>query len=90
MYIDLVFDDRHGIALEVFADESHAVHDDTKGNREAIALISTASVHISSIKQKVMSRSSFEAELNGLYEIIPQMIGPQGSWCHRGTVCVCR
>ena len=37
--------------------------------------IGNASVYASSTKQKVMSRSSFEAELNSLHEVIPQVMG---------------
>ena len=73
--IGLVLDGREGIALEVFADASHAVHDDAKGHSGAITRIGNASVHASSTKQKVMSRSSFEAELNSLHEAIPQVMG---------------
>ena len=58
--IGLVFNVRQGITLEVFADASHAVHDDAKGHSGAIARLGNASVYASSTKQKVMLRSSFE------------------------------
>ena len=67
-------DGREGIALEVIEDASQAVHDGAKGHGEAIARISNASVYVSSTKQKAMSKSSFEAELNSLYEVIPQVM----------------
>ena len=52
---------------------SHAVHDGAKGHSGAIACTGNASVYASSTKQKMMSRASYEAELNGLHEIIPQV-----------------
>ena len=61
--VRLVLDERDGIVLEVFADTSHAVHRDAKGHSRAITHIDNASVYTSSIKQKVMPRSSFEAGL---------------------------
>jgi len=73
--IGLVLDGREGIAVEVYADASHAVHDDAKGHSGAVARVGKATVYASSTKQKVMSRSSFEAELNSLHEVIPQVMG---------------
>ena len=73
--IGLVLDGRERIALEVFADASHAVHDTDKGHSGALTRVGNASVYASSIKQKVMLTSSFEAELSSLHEVIPQMMG---------------
>ena len=41
--IGLVLDGRQGITLEVFADASHAVHDDAKGHSGAIVRVDNAS-----------------------------------------------
>ena len=43
--IGLVLDCRQGMALEVFADASHAVHDAAKGPSGAISHIGNASVY---------------------------------------------
>ena len=45
------------IALKMFADAWHAVHDDAKGH----------SGYATSTEQTMMSRSSFEAKLNRLH-----------------------
>ena len=73
--IGLVLNDRQGITLKAFADVLHAVHDDGKGHSKAIARKGSASLYVSSMEQKVISRSSFEAELNSLHEFIPQVMG---------------
>ena len=50
--ISYVLDGKQGIiALEVFADASHAVHDDAKGRVGAIARTGNASVYAISIMQ---------------------------------------
>ena len=59
----------------MFANASYAVHEDAKGLSGAIARIGNASVYASSTKQKAMSRSSFETELDSLHEVIPQVMG---------------
>ena len=59
----------------MFADASHAVHENAKGHNGAIARIGNANVYASSTKQKVMPKFSFEAELNGLDKVIPQVMG---------------
>ena len=64
--IDLALDGKKGIALEVLAGALHAVHDVTKSHSEALVRIGNARVHASSTKQKMISRSFFEAELNML------------------------
>ena len=53
--IGLVLDGRHGVALYTLY----------KGHSGAVASVGNPSVYASSIKRKVMSRSFFEAELNG-------------------------
>ena len=55
----------------MFADASHALQDDCKGRSGAIERIGNASGYACSTMHKVMSRSSFEAELNSSHEVIP-------------------
>ena len=50
---------------EVVADASQAVHDDAKGHSGAVARRGNVIVY---------GRSSFEAELNSLHEVIPYLI----------------
>ena len=73
--IGLVLDCRQGITLVALDDASHVVHDGAKGHSGAKAHIDNANVYASSTKQKVMPRSSFEAEPNSLHESIPQVMG---------------
>ena len=68
-------DGRDGIDFEVYADASHAVHADAKGHSGSIKRIGRATVYASSTTQKVISRSSFESELNTLHEVVPEVIG---------------
>ena len=56
--ISAVKDGREKIALEVFADASHVVHDVARGHSGAIARIGVTNVYASSTKQKAMSKSS--------------------------------
>ena len=64
--IGLVLDCREGIALEVFTDASHAVHDDAKGRSGTTSRKGNARVCM-----LVLPKSSFEAELNSLLEVFP-------------------
>ena len=63
----LVLGGRQGIALDVFADASHAVHDDAKGHSGVFVRSSTL--------QKVISSSPIEDELNSLHVVITQVMG---------------
>ena len=68
----LVLDNMRGKAHGVFADASHAVHDDAKDRSGAVERLGTANVYASSTKRKVV-RSSFEAKENSLHEVMPQV-----------------
>ena len=61
--------------MELFADALRALHDNGKGYIRAIPHIDNTSVYASSIMRKVVSRFSFEAELNNVREAIPLVIG---------------
>jgi hypothetical protein len=53
-----------GPKLEAYVDASHATHADRKGHTGAIITLGRGAIYASSSKQKTISRSSFEAEVN--------------------------
>lgn len=60
-----------------YADASYATHSDAKSHSGAVLALgrrSIASVYVRSVKQKLVSRSSTEAELIALHDILPQVL----------------
>ena len=53
-----------GPKLEAYIDASHATHADRKGHTGAMITLGRGAIYASSTKQKTISRSSFEAEVN--------------------------
>ena len=51
---------------EVSVDTSHGTHSDRKGHTGIIARLGNSTIYVSSTKQKLVTRSSFECELVGL------------------------
>ena len=52
--------------VNVYIDTGHGVHNDGKGHTGVIAMMGGNMIHATSNKQKLVTRSSFEAELVGL------------------------
>lgn len=63
-----------GIFIQASIDASHGVHHDFKGHTGCTISIGGGTVFASSSKQKLNSKSSFEAELIGLSDRLPQVI----------------
>ena len=57
-----------------WVDASYAVHNDMKGHTGGTMSLGHGSIYSSSTKQKLVSRSSTEAELIGVYDIMPQLV----------------
>ena len=57
-----------------WVDASHAVHPDMKGHTGGTMSLGGGSIYSTSTKQKLVSRSSTESELIGVYDTMPQMI----------------
>jgi hypothetical protein len=57
-----------------YVDASFAVHGDMKSHTGGIISLGRGSVHVSSKKQQLMTKSSTEAELVGLSDQLPQVI----------------
>ena len=54
-------------------DASYAVHENMRGHTGGTMSVGTGSVHSTSNKQKLVSCSLTEAELIGIYDVMPQM-----------------
>ena len=59
--------------LTWWVDASYAVHDDMHGHTGGTLSAGTWSMYSTSNKQKLVSRSSTEAELIGVYDVMPQL-----------------
>ena len=55
-------------------DASYAAHNDMKGNTGGTTSLGHGSIYSSSTKQKLVSCSSTETELIGVYDIMPQLV----------------
>ena len=55
-------------------DASYAVHNDMKGHTGGTMSLGHGSIYSSSTNQKLVSRSSTEAELISVYDIMPQLV----------------
>jgi hypothetical protein len=57
-----------------WVDAAFAVHDDMKGHTGGAMSLGKGVIYGSSKKQKIISRSSTEAELIGVYDVMPQVL----------------
>ena len=57
-----------------WVDASYAVHNDMKGHTGGTMSLGHGSIYSSSTKQKLVSCSSTEAKLIGVYDILPQLM----------------
>ena len=55
-------------------DASYAVHDDMKGHTGAALLLGKGAIYSGSWKQRLVSRSSTESEMVGVYDVLPQVL----------------
>jgi hypothetical protein len=60
--------------LRWWIDASYATHDDMKGHTGGTLSMGKGSVYSTSTKQKLVSRSSTEAEIVGVYDVAPQLL----------------
>ena len=63
-----------GMVISAFIDSSFAVHLDGKGHSGSVITVGRGAVHCRSRKQKLVAKSSTEAELVGLAEELSQVI----------------
>ena len=55
-------------------DASYAVHEDMKGHTRATLSLGKGAIYSGSWKQRLVSRSSTESELIGVYDVLPQVL----------------
>jgi hypothetical protein len=60
--------------LRWWVDASYAVHDNMKGHTGGTMSMGNGSIYSTSTKQKLVARSSTEAEIVGVYDVTPQMV----------------
>ena len=60
--------------LQWWVDAAYATHPDMKGQTGATLAMGHGSVYSNSLKQKLVARSSMEAELIGVHDILPQIL----------------
>jgi hypothetical protein len=70
--LTLEADDTHIVKWDV--DAAFAVHDDFRSHTGATLTLGSGAILSASTKQKVNTRSSTEAELNGIYDYIAQVV----------------
>ena len=63
--------------LQWRVDAAYATHSDMKGQTGATFTMGHGSIYSNSLKQKLVARSSTEAELIGVHDILPQIL-----WTH--------
>jgi hypothetical protein len=57
-----------------WVDASHAWHDDMRGQSGGMVSLGKGAIYVTSVKQKLNTRSSTEVELVAVYDVMPQMI----------------
>ena len=60
--------------LQWWVDAAYATHPDMKGQTGATFTMGHGSIYSNSLKQKLVARSSTEAELIGVHDILPQIL----------------
>ena len=57
-----------------WVDASYAVHEDMKGHTGATLSLGKGTIYSGSWKQKLVTHSSTESELIGMYDVLPQVL----------------
>jgi hypothetical protein len=57
-----------------WVDASYTCHDDMCGQSGGMVSLGKGAIYATSVKQKLNTRSSTEAELVAVYDVMPQMI----------------
>lgn len=60
--------------IKWWVDASFAVHPDMKGHTGGVMSLGKGAVYATSTRQKLVTRSSTEAELVGVYDVMPQIL----------------
>jgi len=76
-----------GIIVLAYVDASFAVHGDMKSHTGGVISLGKGPVYVRSSKQKLMSKSSTEAELIGVSDMLPQVIWTREFLEQQGYKC---
>ena len=60
--------------MQWWVDASYAVHPDMKGHTGGTMSLGNGSIYSTSIKQKLVARSSTESEVIGVHDVMPQAL----------------
>jgi hypothetical protein len=60
--------------IKWWVDASFAVHPDMKGHTGGVLSLGKGAIYATSTRQKLVTRSSTEAELVGVYDVMPQIL----------------
>ena len=72
------------IQLKAYVDASFGTYEDMKSVTGIVLMIGNATVYVKSGKQKIVTRSSTEAELVGLSDALSQILWTREFLCHQG------
>jgi hypothetical protein len=75
--LPLVLEADHTHIVKWWVDASFAVHPDMKGHTGGVLSMGKGTIYGTSTRQKMVTRSSTEAELVGLYDVMPQILWTQ-------------
>ena len=76
-----------GIVVLAYVDASFGVHADYKSHTGGVISLCKGPVYVKSAKQKLMSKSSTEAELIGVSDMLPQVIWTRDFLVEQGYSC---
>jgi hypothetical protein len=72
--LTLTLSAKSGMKLRWWVDAAYGVHNDMKGHTGGTLCMGERSVYSTSSKQKMVTRSSTECEMVGVYDVLPQML----------------
>jgi len=75
------------ICIFAYVDASFAVHGDMKSHTGGVISLGKGPIYVKSSKQKLMSKSSTEAELIGVSDMLPQVIWTRAFLAQQGYSC---
>jgi Reverse transcriptase (RNA-dependent DNA polymerase) len=74
VYLKLTLESDGSGIIRWWVDASYAVHPDMKGHTGGTMMMGKGSIYSSASAQKLVARSSTEAELIGVYDLMPQIV----------------
>lgn len=72
-------------AIQWWVDASYATHADMRGHTGAIMTLGKGAAYATSVRQKLVARSSTESELIGVYDVLPQVLWTRNFLIEQGA-----